>query len=355
MLFKDLIISRFYDIEGFDEDRTHIISESEKKEADKIIIISLIVSGIIGSIGAILLYLPHQLFPHFFPWHELEHPLIGKFVFRWGFSAYSIILGFIEVILLITLNLISVGYLSKIFRFPQKNYTNKEQHINQLINVSLEKKPKEMIEMGFDPHQGWNNWAISFFIIFIGLKASFTNIGIKILIDRFYEIPYLDYWVGIPVFAFWNIYGTQRVLYNAKLRIIATNIIDDFVSKLKIKYNNDQVPKYLFKEILQYITYCKRNFDHNHLYLTQKMQAELELPNYKVYCNTKKIVHRLENTPQEYRDDLVEIIVLGLIIDGDLSKTETKALTRLKNHNLLKYNIEDIKKMAKNIANGKEF
>ena len=114
-MLRKYIISKFYNKNGFDDNESHLLSYDEKQKSDILIIKTLIISAIIGAFSAILLYAPHQFFPQFFPLHEISHPIFGKYTFKWGFSLYGTIVGFIELFFLITLNLISVGYLSKIF------------------------------------------------------------------------------------------------------------------------------------------------------------------------------------------------------------------------------------------------
>jgi hypothetical protein len=354
MLFQDFIISRFRGFKDFEA--IHTLTDLEKRQVKKLFITSLCFSAFFGGMGVFLLYYPHQLFPGLFPWHEFSHPFVGTIKFKWAFSIYGLVLAFIEIFLLVIVNLLAVSRLAKIYQFPQKDHPDKEFHKKTLIDMSFEKKPKKMLEMGIDPHQGMNKWAITAYVFVLSLKASISNIFVKLLtervVGRFFLVEYIDY-IGIPIFAAWNVYGTYQVLKNAKQRIVCTNIIDDYVGKLTAKYKDGTIPKYIFKEVLQFVAYCKRNFDHNHFYLTKSVMEKMDISQQKVYCDLNKIVTRLKGMPKEEADDMVSMVVLGIVIDGNVNLKEETALKRFRKEQLLQMSISQIKEMAVSVSEGK--
>ncbi|MEI9957651.1 MAG: hypothetical protein WDM90_15440 [Ferruginibacter sp.] len=112
-----------------------------------------------GAMGVVLLYVPQYLLPHWFPVTNIS--LFGKtFGVPIVMLVYSVILVFIEIMLLTFLNIwctheiaVATGFLN----YQSKKEPNKR---NLLINIGLEKKNKEVLKYGIDPLQGINRKAL---------------------------------------------------------------------------------------------------------------------------------------------------------------------------------------------------
>ena len=355
MIIQNLVISRFYKVPYFENSGIPLASRTDTKW---LFTISLFLSGMLGALGVVLLYLPHQMYPHFFPWHEVSNPLVGKIKIKWAFSIYGLVLAFIEIVLLVMLNLVSVSKLAKRYEFPKQDHPDKELHIHTLIDLSLERKPKKLLQMGIDPHQGMRKWAIILFVFVVSLKATISNIFVKLfaerIVGRFFLVEYIDY-IGIPIFAAWNIYGTYQVLKSAKLRIVTTEVVDRFVQEMKARSAAEALPKHLYKEALQFVAYCKRGFDHNHYYLTKKVYDELQISSDKVFCDLEQIKYHMKTLGPQQKRDLVEVILLGIIIDGTVSRREAHVVRELKRENIITYDLSQVRSMAKNMSQGDVF
>ena len=337
------------------DNQLFLLTEEEIKLIHRKENIAIWVAAFIGAMGVVLLYVPQYAFPNLFTGIDI-------FIFSKKLSVpivmiiYSVVLVIIEILLLTFLNIwcahevaVATGFL---------NYQSKKEKDkrNLLINIGLEKKNKEILKYGINPLQGINKKALLAWNFFFILKATLSNMLFKILIQRLlgrYAIKAVQDFAGIPIFAAWNAYGTKVILKEARVIIMGQNLIEELCRRIR----KDQEPTEQFKNLLydtlQYIAVSKRDFHQNHFILTKNL--------FEIYSIEPKNIHWLEDgyykklhtAGKEEKEVCQLLIVIGFLLDGKLSITESKQITELQNEGLIDLSIEEIKNYQQDFLNGR--
>jgi hypothetical protein len=230
---------------------------------------------------------PQYTYPGFF--NDTPVQFLGKkFILPVTLIVYTIILVIIEILLLTLLNIwcaheiaVATGFL---------NYQLKKEKRNLLINISLEKKNKEILQYGIDPLQGINKKALLVWNFLFILKATLSNMLFKIFIQRVlgrYAIKAVQDFAGIPIFALWNAYGTKVILKEARIIIMGQNLIEEVCKLIRKDQRPTDAFKNLLYDTLQYIAISKRDFHQNHFFLTKNL--------FDIYSIQPKEKHLLED------------------------------------------------------------
>ena len=213
------------------DDRLYLLNEQESAAIRWRERLAITLSAVIGAIGVLLLYIPYYTRPQWLP--DTVITFAGKsFALPLVFFAYSAVLVWIEIILLTLLNIwcaheiaVATGFL---------NYENKsqEKRHNLLLDIGLEKKNKHVLTYGIDPLQGLNKEALMAWNLLFILKATLTNLVFKFAIQRMvgrYALKGLKDFIGLPIFAFWNAWGTHVILREARVIIMGQNLIEEVI------------------------------------------------------------------------------------------------------------------------------
>jgi len=132
-----------------------LLNEQEISSIKKTERVAILNSAIIGGIMVIILYAPQYKFPLLFSTKEVTIPfLLYKIEISYTSLIYGTFLVFAEVFLLTLLNIyctheiaLSTGFIDK------KNKYSKEKK-DFLLNISYQKKSKEIHTLGIDPFLG---------------------------------------------------------------------------------------------------------------------------------------------------------------------------------------------------------
>ncbi len=312
-------------------------------------------AAFIGAMGVLLLYIPQYVAPQWFP--AVAVSLFGNtFTVPIVALVFGVLLVYVEILLLTFLNIycihsiaVATGYL---------NHDNKKdmELRKMMLNVGLEKKDKSLLKYGIDPLQGLNKKGLFIWNFLLTLKATVSNILFKLIIQRLlgrYAIKAVQDMAGIPIFAAWNAWGTWVVLKQARVVIMGQTLIEMLCSRIK----TDQEPTPHFKDLLydtlQYIAVSKRDFHQNHCILTKNLFA--------IYNIEPKTVHRLEGnyvqklliTAKEEKEVCLLLIVVGFILDGNISLREMLQINELQKVKLLDLTGKQISQYKKDFLNGK--
>lgn len=337
------------------DDEVYLLNEDEIAAIKKREHIAIVVSAIIGALGVILLYVPYYAFPHWFM--SLPINLFGKNIeVPVAFIVYSVLLVAIEIFLLTFLNIwcaheiaVATGFL---------NYENKrhpEKH-NLLLDIGLEKKNKKILTYGIDPLMGVNRKALIVWNLLFILKATLTNFLFRFFIQRVlgrYAIRAVQDFAGIPIFAFWNAYGTRTILREARVIIMGQNLIEVLINRIKIAGGIAEEKKSLISDTMQYIAISKRDFHQNHFLLTRNLFELFGIEERKGHWDEKKYLGDLKESDPLLRNQCLFIILLGDILDGKISSRERLKLKQLRDLGLLDYNAQEMKQFTKDFLEGR--
>lgn len=335
----------------YPSDEPHLLNEMEIKIINRVRIRTLSMAAIIGTLGVLFLYLPQYFFPFLFPVNAIS--LFGT-VYNLEIVAtvYGIALIWPELWALNYINLKAVKEISIACVYPRPNNQDFDFHVNALTDAGLEKENKGIQKFGLNPYLSIPKallWAI---LIVNRLKATLSNMLAKIVIKRIlgrYAVRQVTDLAGIPIFAFWNAWASNRVINEAKFRIMAPMALNGVLRELQ-NLKADFAP-YIFSA-LQFSVAQKRKYNYaqyywsNLLYETFKFK---EIDNYSF----EEFNKAMKNENAEVQKAISMVIVCSMIIDGNLSLREKIALKDLHKEDWLTYDTDQILNISKSFNRGK--
>lgn len=345
------------------DEKEDILTEEKQAALQKIKKDLIIWAAIYGACGVVFLYIPFYLFPFLFPFYNME--IIGWVVpFSPIFTIYGLILAIWEIIALTILNLKMVVNVSKICNFP--NYQNKDfdKKIQVLYEVSIEKQSKELLDFDINPLEGLSKWQITFYTTLNKIKATLGNIIIKVILGRIFGrfllrysiLKYFIDFVSLPIFAFWDAYTSYKVFRETKVRVLAPNVVRHFVLDFKRNFYNDEAFKAVLLDSLRFIAIAKRSFHHNHYLLAENIvhHFDLVIDKNRQKLNLEELLYLIETLNLEQRLALAKLFVLGMLIDGQLSRRDWNVLRILdKKDMIINFDYKTLKKWEHNFTQGK--
>jgi hypothetical protein len=315
------------------EDAIHLLNPLEIKALQNIKNRALLLAFGFGALGVMALYLPNYLASHWFATIELDLPVLGKFKFPWVFTLYGVVLAILEIVALTILNLKTVKRMANICGFPRPQDLHYQQHIRILFEVSLEKPSTQILAYHINPYEGLSKWRLLMFNTLNLLKATLSNMLVKVVLGRvlarFAIRAYIDL-VGIPIFGAWNVYAANRVIREAKVRIMAPNLIQRLTYILHQNFQNHLEFKANLYDALKFIAIAKRDFHHNHFLLADSLIRTFQLKiEEKPTPNREQIIQNIKKLDKAAREGLAKLFIFGMIIDGKLSRVERQVLLEL--------------------------
>jgi hypothetical protein len=313
------------------------------------------ISAFLGAMGVLLLYLPYYLFPAWFP--DMMTTVVSyRLAVPVNFMLYSILLVAIEIFLLTLLNIwcaheiaVATGFLN------YKNKLNPDKH-NMLLDIGLEKKNKKVLSYGIDPLLGINRKALIFWNAMFIMKATLSNMVFRFLIQRFtgrHLIRALQDFAGIPIFAFWNAYGTKILLREARVIIMGQNLIEEIIRKIDSEGGIPTQDKELISDTLQFIAICKRDFHQNHYILARNLFEQFDLPEPQTGWTEEEYIRKLDQSGEFSKKICSFFITLGLLLDGRISTREQKKIARLREIGIIPFSPEQMKMYCRSFIEGR--
>ena len=337
------------------DDALYLLNEAEIAAVKKRERIAIFLSAFIGAMGVILLYAPYYLAPHWFP--TTTFTLAGRsFSLPLVFGIYSVLLVAIELFLLAILNIwcahevaVATGFL---------DYQSKGQPVKQnlLMDISLEKKNKRVLEYGIDPLLGVNRRVLLLWNLLFILKATLTNFLFRFFIQRVagrHLIRAIQDFAGIPVFAFWNAFGTRIILREARIIIMGQNLVEVFIHRMRQSPPPGEADKSLYADTMQFIAVNKRDFHQNHYLLTRNVFDLLGIGSREGEWREKEYLQRLSAASPATREHCMALILLGLVLDGRISGRERKRIQDLHQRGLLPYQVAAMETMTRDFREGR--
>lgn len=314
--------------------------------------------GLSGALGVILLYGPYHLFGEtLFPITKIWIPVYEDYLeVEIGFLIYSLVLVLFEIWFLTYTNIKAVTKIAHACGHPNPSDENFENNINALIAVGLEKKQDQLESIGINPYEGLNPFGVVVFQFALRLKAAVSGILFKLLVKKAlgrYALRAVIDFAGIPVYAFWNIWGARKIMDEARIRVMAPPLIKRCADLLyESQKDNPEFKKFLY-DTLQLISESKRSFHYNHFLLSitlfEKFGIELkEEPPY----NDGFLEEIIDLSPKTRRG-VQQLFVFGIMIDGGISRREKKAIRYLIEKKILPYSEVEVLKWAKDYFDGR--
>jgi len=338
-------------------DEIHILNKKEVKSIRFIFIKNVISAAILGVIGVLLYYIPSYIFPKLFAPNEVFIPFIGiKLKIPIFSTIYSLILAFLEIWLLTIINIRAVHHIAYTCGFPPLFDPNYNAHLEALFEIALEKKSKKILALGINPFRGMSQVSLVLFVFLSQLKAILSNLIIKLVLKRIFGravFRQLIDLVGIPVYAFWNGWATYKIIREAKVRIMAPNLINELCGILYKEFNDHQQFKDLLFDSIEFIAISKRNFHHNLYLLAFNLLNMFGIPAREKREYNKNFIEKLSQLDDKARLASLKLLIFGIIIDGVFSRREKNAIEELYNKKIIEWDVATVSRWTRSFAQGK--
>ncbi len=333
-------------------DEPFVMNSRESHVIAKIRWQTISLAGAFGVLGIVLLYVPQYVWSSFFDTTSFtfrdttyELPLITLL--------YGVLLVYLEIYALLYINLRAVRYVMAVCQFPRQHDAQYERHLHALAEAAQEKDKQEFFRFGLNPYLGLPQWGLTAFFVVNKLKAAASNVVLKFMLKRLLGpslLPQVIDLAGMPIYAFWNIWASNQVIHEAKIRVMAPLTIREFVDSLHEEWRHNKAFCELIPEALQYVAILKRQYNYAHLLLTETLMDRFGL---QVIKPTGHFLDRLAEAPPEVRRPLERLIIFGVLIDGNLSWFERRRLRQFQKRGWLSYSIADIEEIGREYYRGR--
>jgi hypothetical protein len=334
-----------------------ILDDDESKKIRVIYKTALFWSGFLGGIGVILLFCTKYAFPLWFPKTLIHIPFID-YSFRYNiiFTLYGFVLAYIELYLLYYVNLKAIKKLVVTCNYPHPSNPDFHEEVSKLAQVGLEKAGKHGKEIGMNPYQGVPKVALTLYLLLNFYKAALSNIFIRIVVSRLggrtLGRVFIDM-LGVPVFAFWNILASRKILHEAQIRIFSKPLTEKFVKQMYLEYKNEPEFTGFIYDTLQYISIIKRKYNYSHFMYANLFLKTFAIPVEKKHELPENYFQKLESSSEKTRKGIEKLIIFGMVIDGRISPSELVMIQKAIDHKIITSTKDEIQILCSNYYKGK--
>ncbi len=334
-----------------------ILDDDETRKLQRIYRDTLFWSGFLGGIGVILLFCTKYAFPHLFPKTLIHLPIVDySFKYNIIFTLYGFVLAYIELYLLYYVNLKAIKKLVVVCNYPHPSNPDFKEEVVKLAQVGLEKAGKHGKEIGMNPYQGVPKIALTLYLLVNFYKAALSNILIRVVISRLggrtLGRVFMDM-LGVPVFAFWNILASRKILHEARIRIFSKPLTEKFVKEMFHLHQHDKEFQSFIYDTLQYISIIKRNYNYSHFMFGNLLLKTFSIPAVAKHELPENYFERLEHSSEKTKRGIEKVIIFGMVIDGKISASEIVMIKKAIDHKIILSTKEEIQLLCKNYYKGK--
>jgi hypothetical protein len=292
--------------------------------------------------------------PAYWGWYpEATVSLFGRsFVFQWAFWLAMIPWLFIEIILLVLLNLRSVQQAAVGTGFLRPENAG---HIGkQVVRIALATPARELARFGLDPYQDANPIGLAAYNFLQLTKGFLAHQLVKLLLigigGRAALRAVLDF-SGVPIYGAINIIAANRILNEAEIIIMGRKAVEQLAASLPDLPRSRAFADTVY-DALQFVAMSKRDFHPNHVALADAVLERYGIPLRESHRFTAESADRVWSLPPEQRKVASLVVVTGLVLDGKLSTRERRRLNRLDGSVLLGVSEVEISQWAEDFRKG---
>ncbi|GAB3503033.1 hypothetical protein GCM10027341_31580 [Spirosoma knui] len=334
-------------------DEPYVLNSLESRVIRRTKTVTLTMAALLGVLGVLLMYIPQYIWPDLFV--DTSVVFMGSlYKLPLLTTVYGILLIYLEINLLIALNLRGVKTIMQVCQFPRAHDAQYDRHLRSLADAAVQKANRGLVRFGVDPYLNLPRWGLLLFFLATVVKAGLSNLVLKFVVRRSagsYVLQQVTDFAGMPVYAFWNAWASWQVLHEAQVRVMAPMTIREFVNELYDEWGNNDQFRPLILEALQYAGILKRQYNYAHFLLTETLSDRFELRLDATL--TGHFIERASQAPVEVRRSLERLIVFGALVDGKLSWLERRRLRQLRKKSFLTYSTEDIQRIGDDYNHGR--
>jgi hypothetical protein len=211
------------------------------------------------------------------------------------------------------------------------------------------------LSLGINPYQGLSNKSVFLLNLFFTLKATLSNLLIRIFVKRVlgrYAVREVLDMLGIPIFAFWNAYATHKVLKETRLIIMGNNLVNEIKQKLPA-LNLSDTEKEIVYDTLQFVAMNKRDFHNNHYYLSKNVLEFYTINIKPQHVCPPNYISVLNQQNEAIKKLCSFILVCGFVLDGQISMREKNKIKKLNGLGFFTDDAQQVESYCKNFINGK--
>lgn len=339
------------------DDSVYLLNDEEVKYVKKRERITICLAALIGAAMVLLLYLPQYWLPNLFPVNKFDLPFMDEPIeFGLVSFVYGMVLVFVEIVLLTLLNIYCTHHIAFSIGFITEETKNHKDKRDLLLSIGQEKKNKDIKKLGIDPHYGQKKSRVLFLNLLFTLKATLSNLLVKILIQRVlgrYALREVMDMIGLPIFAFWNAWGTRTVLREARIIIMGQNYLDHFKIRLNSFRELSTQEKILLYDTLQLVAMSKRDYHKNHYLLSKLIVEHFNITTEEQHAVSVDYHKQLVSGMVDFKELNETILLLGFVLDGSISYREKKHINELYKSKVISKNQEEVVALAENFVYGK--
>ncbi len=329
----------------------YILSDRQKKALKRVSLETYFLAALTGVLAVLVVVLPMNLFPDFFGVQHLQ--LFGyAFDFELYYTLFALAMLFPEIWALNYINLRAVKKICLISGYPNRQYEDYLEQVTLITEAGLEMPDKHLQGFEINPYLGLSGFSYYSLILLNKLKATLSNVLVKLLIKRVLgrsALRIVTDLAGIPVFAFWNAWASRLVIRESLMRVMAHAATKDFLEEIK----KEELEAIRGKIALtfNFIAQTKRSYSFAiYTYIREVLRM---LPGLSLKVDHEVKLEELFTGEVEQDRLIAKLLVFGLVVDGRLSLKERLVLKKLGELEWFPYETEQLEEAVDGYCHGK--
>lgn len=336
------------------DEAIHTLSPSEVRFIRGRHRLALVLAAALAVAGFLAYYLPVYWLPELFLTVPLRIDALDLSVdVPWVELIWGVLLMVIELYCLVLVNIWAVHEIAVATGLVTAD--TKRERAEALLKVALEERSRDLLRYGIDPLLGLNRGVLFAFNLVLRLKgflgSKLLQYAVRRLLGRLAVREVLDF-VGMPLYMAINAWATHVVIREAKVIIMGQQLVEHIRGRLPAGIADDEDAHELLYDTLQLIAVSKRDFHDNHLLLTRTL-----LENYAIAIRPQEqlpddYADRLRAAPAPLRQLCALLLILGFILDGQISLRERRRLGELHEAGILRVSVAEVRDWCRAFTSG---
>ncbi len=330
----------------------HLLSQDELQNVRRCHRTAVVAAAGLSVMGFLMYFLPVYSAPGLFP--SVPVTVFGQEVlFPWAETLWGLVLMVVEIYLLVLLNLWGVHTIA--VETGLMGAHNKADFTEAMMDIGLENKHKGLLKYGIDPFLGLNPALLFVVNALLKLKgwlgSKILRYAVQRLLGRFAVREVLDF-IGMPIYMAINAWSTHSVLREATVIIMGQKLIEHLGRRMPADLCATPADRDLLYDTFRFIAVSKRDFHQNHFLLTKTLVEKYKIAVEGTPGSLDDYLGRLAEAPAALRRACVMLIVIGFVLDGQLSWRERRRITVLVERGVFAYTPEEVARWCRDFVRG---
>lgn len=333
-------------------DEPYVLNEVEAWVIRRVRLQTLTLAAGLGLALVLFYYLPHYFWPLFFTDFILTIKGIG-YVMPAISMLYGVLLIYVEVHALMSINLNAIRTIMAICQFPRAHDDQYDQNLRAIARAALNRQFGSIFSIQSDAHFGRPGWGLPAFFWLNTTKALLSFGLFQFLLNRFTDSSTGQLGIsllGTVIFALWNEVASFQILREAQVRVMAPLTIHSFVDELHEEWGKNEEFRQLIPTVLACMGIQKRHYNYAHHLLAETIEHRFEC---RLDTPVSDALNHPPTVPAPICTGLERLIIFAALVDGRLSGSEKKCLQHLRAKGWITYALADIQQIGRQYNDGK--